>query len=313
VHAFAVSASEPFPVDVAVGTIANEAIAQEAQFFSDAEVVHWVLGDESTADHTLTSTEQGFVKQYLEGGGTLFISGSELGWDLGRTHAASEPGDLSFYNSYLKSTYVFDGNSGMTQASGVAGTPLQGYTWTFGQTFPEDYPDDIEPVGGASALLTYNATRDGTNPRKAAVAYSGPFGGSAHTGRLVYLAFPFESLLSKLTRSVLFDRSLQFVGVVTSAGPSEEVLHPHRPTLQRNYPNPFNPTTHIVFSLPERMAVNVHIYDLLGRRIAVVADGTWGAGTHVVPWNASGHASGPYVVRLQAGGISSSHMILLSK
>ena len=43
------------------------------------------------------------IASYLENGGKLFVTGSEIGWDLGRSHSASQPGDLSFYNNYFNS------------------------------------------------------------------------------------------------------------------------------------------------------------------------------------------------------------------
>ena len=154
-------------VPIAIGTAANESVEDGTITLMGRHYVHWLLGDESTADHTFTSQEQQRVAAYLESGGALFVSGSEVGWDLARTHALTEPGDLAFYTNYLKASFVFDGNTAQTNASGIAGTPFQGYTWTFGQVFPEDFPDDIEPAGGAIALLQYNVQRDAANYRKA--------------------------------------------------------------------------------------------------------------------------------------------------
>ena len=71
-------------------------------------------------------------------------------------------------------------------------------------------------------------------------------------------------------------------------------------TLAAPYPNPFNPRTTVRFAVPEASAVRVGVYDVLGRRVAVLAEGMRGAGWHEVVWEARGLASGLYVVRLEA-------------
>jgi len=57
--------------------------------------------------------------------------------------------------------------------------------------------------------------------------------------------------------------------------------------LGANYPNPFNPTTTIPFSLKERAWVTLTVYDVLGRLVRVLVDETMGPGTHVARWNGS--------------------------
>jgi lysophospholipase L1-like esterase len=72
--------------------------------------------------------------------------------------------------------------------------------------------------------------------------------------------------------------------------------------LEQNYPNPFNPSTTIHFSLPEFTSdVRLEVYDLLGRQVAVLAQGSMGAGAYTVRFEGAGLASGMYIYRLQAG------------
>ncbi|HXX65023.1 MAG TPA: FlgD immunoglobulin-like domain containing protein, partial [Bacteroidota bacterium] len=73
------------------------------------------------------------------------------------------------------------------------------------------------------------------------------------------------------------------------------------------YPNPFNPTTQIRFSLPNVSTVSLVVYNILGQRIATLASGLAAAGEHVVTWNGRDQAgravsSGVYFYRLQATG-----------
>ena len=75
--------------------------------------------------------------------------------------------------------------------------------------------------------------------------------------------------------------------------------------LEQNYPNPFNPETVIRFTLPASQEVELAIYNLTGQKVAILVQGTWDAGTHIVHWDGRderGHvlASGVYLYRLRA-------------
>ncbi len=72
-------------------------------------------------------------------------------------------------------------------------------------------------------------------------------------------------------------------------------------TLYGNTPNPFNPTTEIRFNLPETMMTTLAIYDLLGKEVARLVDGSLTAGEHRIVWQAAGMPSGMYLYRLSAG------------
>ena len=69
-------------------------------------------------------------------------------------------------------------------------------------------------------------------------------------------------------------------------------------SLERPYPNPFNPVTTISYNLKESSAIRLVIYDLLGREVEILHEGMKMAGYHHLTWNASGYASGIYFVRL---------------
>ncbi|MBD3408929.1 MAG: T9SS type A sorting domain-containing protein [Ignavibacteriales bacterium] len=84
-------------------------------------------------------------------------------------------------------------------------------------------------------------------------------------------------------------------------------------SLAQNYPNPFNPTTTIEFTLPEATTARVAIYDMLGREVAVLADGRMTAGVHRVEFDASALASGVYFYRLEAGAFNAVRKMALMK
>ncbi len=80
----------------------------------------------------------------------------------------------------------------------------------------------------------------------------------------------------------------------------------------RNYPNPFNPTTQISFTLPKASDVKLQIYNMLGQIVEIVIDRQLEAGTHTYSWDGSSAASGIYLYRLTAGDfVETKKMILL--
>ncbi|MBK8164859.1 MAG: S8 family peptidase [bacterium] len=83
--------------------------------------------------------------------------------------------------------------------------------------------------------------------------------------------------------------------------------------LEQNQPNPFNPVTRIAFTLPQGGPARLAVYSLRGERVAVLADGELAAGPHEVTWDATGHPSGIYVYRLQAGATDLTRKMTLVK
>lgn len=69
-------------------------------------------------------------------------------------------------------------------------------------------------------------------------------------------------------------------------------------TLSKNYPNPFNPTTTIRFSLQEAGEINLIVSDVYGRPVSVLADGIYGAGSFSTQFDATSLLSGTYYYSL---------------
>ncbi|MBO6576014.1 MAG: T9SS type A sorting domain-containing protein [Rhodothermales bacterium] len=97
----------------------------------------------------------------------------------------------------------------------------------------------------------------------------------------------------------------------TEVSPQNDV--PEGYTLRQNYPNPFNPTTSITFDLPTQADVSLRVFDVLGREVAVLAQGTRAAGSHTVTFEAAGMPSGLYLYRLDAGDQSLTRTMSLVK
>lgn len=82
--------------------------------------------------------------------------------------------------------------------------------------------------------------------------------------------------------------------------------------LGQNYPNPFNPSTTVPVELDDAADVRLEVFDMLGRRVALLADRTLPAGTHRFNIQADSWPSGQYLVRLVAGDVvRTRHMTLL--
>jgi hypothetical protein len=88
---------------------------------------------------------------------------------------------------------------------------------------------------------------------------------------------------------------------------------PMHHALRQNFPNPFNPSTSIRYSLPHGSAVSVKIFDVLGREVATLVEEYQTAGEREVRWDAAGLPGGVYVCRLMAGEFAGSVKLMLMK
>jgi len=97
----------------------------------------------------------------------------------------------------------------------------------------------------------------------------------------------------------------------SSVGIGDEII-PLTYALHPNYPNPFNPVTHIQFTIPEPTDVKLQIFDLLGKQVDVLVNEMLPIGHHQVIWNPRNLSSGFYFYKLEAGSfIQTRKMILL--
>ncbi|MGA9116489.1 MAG: CotH kinase family protein [Bacteroidota bacterium] len=92
-----------------------------------------------------------------------------------------------------------------------------------------------------------------------------------------------------------------FSNTATAAG-EHPPLPPQRASLSPPYPNPFNASTVITYSLPRRAHVHLAIYDILGRVVETLREGEEEGGRGRAVWNVPHAAGGIYFCRLQAGG-----------
>ncbi len=300
---------------VSFSSATNDAIVDSLLSLTDYTIVDYIVGDESYADGIFTAPEQLKVKTFLQNGGKLFISGSDLAWDLGYKGKAP---DRDFLNNYLKVKYIDDAPNGTQsttyQAVGLSGTLFGGIpSITFDNgtqgTFDVQWPDVIGPMPGAVGCARYSNLD--TSAGFSGVSYQGYFPSGSRQGMSVYLGFPFETIYPQTIRTQLLSRILSFFGAISAVRRDEPA--PITFALYQNYPNPFNPTTTIRYDLPSDAVVVVRIFNTLGQCIDKLVDTRQSAGQHTVHWDASHISSGMYFYRIEADDRLETKKMLLVK
>lgn len=256
---------------------------------SKYDAVIWFLGDESIADETFDTEEQNIIKQYLRNGGNIFISGSEIGYDLSANGTVS---DKDFYNNYLKAKYVED-NAGSFNVYGETGTNFQNLNFYYGiasqgAPYNEDYPDAIDTLNGSQILLRYG------NNKVAGIGFKGLFPGGTKTSKMVYIGFPFETIVNSQARKDLMTAILNYFDLQTSVRSDDYKVEFE---VYQNFPNPFNPKTSFYFTIPEDAFVRIQVYDVLGRFVQTLAEKEFSKGINQIEWNAENLSAGVYLIK----------------
>jgi hypothetical protein len=83
--------------------------------------------------------------------------------------------------------------------------------------------------------------------------------------------------------------------------------------LRQNFPNPFNPSTEIHYSVSGTDHVKLAVYDVLGREVAVLVDEKKPGGTYTIRFDGTSLASGVYFYRLASGSFTRTLPMLLLK
>jgi hypothetical protein len=96
------------------------------------------------------------------------------------------------------------------------------------------------------------------------------------------------------------------------------LLLPDRFELAQNFPNPFNPQTEIMFSVPNPATVRIQIYNLMGQNVRTLTDAHYAMGVHRITWDGRSDAgvsvgAGVYIYRMEAPGFVQTRKMLLMK
>ncbi len=130
----------------------------------------------------------------------------------------------------------------------------------------------------------------------------------------------FQIKINGTPRYILFDPDNQILKE-TSIIDSIDLTKPENFSLEQNFPNPFNPSTKIDYSIPVQTSgyipVKLEVYDIIGRKVATLVDEKQSAGNYEIDFPSPDMrlnlASGIYIYKLTAGNYTSSKKMLLLK
>ncbi len=289
-----VNSGSPF----AISTASNEWVSA-SQNLNEYYAVFWFVGDDSRSDETFSNSEQNVLAAYLAGGGYLFASGAEIGYDL----SAGSTGDAAFLNQILHVTY--EGDDGNHATVNGVGPYFSGIGFNYG-TYPyiEDWPDHFSPSSGGEIALQYG------NGLNAAISYR-----DNNSGTFV-LGLAFETIDTETQQADLAGRILDYFAGTSSF---DQVEIPEAMSIGRVYPNPFNATTNIEYHLDQFAQSRLIIYDIQGSTVLNQELSQSSPGTYLWTWNAKNTMgrsvpSGAYFIQLIQGEVASAtSKILLLK
>jgi enterochelin esterase-like enzyme len=125
-----------------------------------------------------------------------------------------------------------------------------------------------------------------------------------------YSGSHFNQLPSRFSLSLTFLDSIMIPTSVESSlfnsNPEDFILYP-------NYPNPFNPTTRITYSIPQTSFVSLKVFDVLGNEVTTMVEKELSAGKYEFEFNGGGLSSGIYFYQLIAGNFTETKKMELIK
>lgn len=217
--------------------------------------------------------------------------------------------NATYGGSHLNILQDAFGNKGVGLPTPPLSVSIAGPTSVFA---PGTYTYTANPNGGDDPYQSYTWEKR-----------QGAFGSwvSLGTGRIKNISFSAPAFDAEIKVTVQ-DNSLNTASTsiivvpydctaegVSCKAVNEAVLLPEEFALESNYPNPFNPSTQINYSLPETSDVSFKIYNLMGQEVATLVNGPVQAGFHNVTFEAGNLASGIYIARIVANGTSGSQFV----
>lgn len=180
------------PAGVGVDGTSNEAVLRGTVALGAYPLVDWLLGREGSLDRTFDGGEQALVETYLQAGGALLVSGTELGWDL-----EARGGGTRFLNDVLGVDYLADDGGARTVRPAPGGPvgALGALVLHDGQAGRYDVasPDVLAPFhAGARLAFAYEAA----GAPAAGVLQEAPY-------RVLALGFPLEGVQDDGQRRLL--------------------------------------------------------------------------------------------------------------
>jgi hypothetical protein len=261
------------------------------------------------------------IVNYVLGGGKTFVEGGEVGW---KYRQAAEY-DANFRRTVLNdSTWISDCVDGnlvfIDPSDSLFNVPNQitgPIIVTNASSSPYASRDVVTLIPnkpGVRKLAGWVSTA-GNYPDTAGIIIHYNFKNDTLDVRNVFFTFSIAqfadpNIARKLivnTAYMLFDNHITFIeNTFNSTAPAAF-------SLEQNFPNPFNPSTSIKFSVPKEGKVSLVVYNLLGQKVVTLFDGIKRAGYYELKFDASHRASGIYFYRLESGNFVSVKKMILMK
>ncbi len=270
-----------------------------APVLSAFPVVIWAT---ALAFPTLDDDDRDALGAFMDAGGSAFITGQDIGWELNNIGGAA----YTWYRNYLHATFINDD----TNHYGLEGVPgdqvsngLDLYIQGGDGASNQEYPSDIDPYGGSSDVIwTYDANRNA-----AIKADNGTY-------RLVYMAFGFEAIDNAADRRNAMHRVINWLTYGPPLSAEEPTTVP-KPNLT-SAPNPATAMATLRFNLPTAGDASLKVYGMDGRLLGTLLDGAVDAGPQSLVWDftdAQGNhlPAGVYVYRLKSEGVDISKKLHL--
>lgn len=204
---------------------------------------------------TLNQSDRQVLSAYLSGGGRLFVTGQDIGYDLCDIISPNYSSESeSFYRDYLHAEYIRS-NSLLFEVAGRSEDPISdGLSFSIeggDGANNQAFPDVIDAIYPAIVIFDYS------DPEKhAGIRFE------SDSSKVVYLSFGFEAISSFDDRVALLSRIIDWFGGLSGIGSVSDV------SGVRIYPNPA--TTHLSIETFQSRFEGIMIYDVLGRLVRVL-------------------------------------------
>jgi len=279
-------------------------------------LVFWHTG--ADASNVITLSDITAMKDFMDNGHSLFFSSATGLKDMHNI-------DPTFLPTYFKAEFI-DTSISATEVRGLLGTELGNLSRYKAPSTP-DFPTPrpaMRAVSSGEAFLSY---KNGNPDPAVGISYRG-------SHKSVILSIPIESIVYQLvifnkiwSVDTLINRVIDFFDPISTGFDDNDPLVqlPESFELNQNFPNPFNPSTTISYTIRTRGSIGsepyrtqLDIFNLLGRKVKTLVDKVQSPGTYTVQWqgdtdSGSKVASGIYFYRLILGPETQTKKMMLLK
>lgn len=277
----------------------------------NSPILIWFTGD--AEGEVLTVQERDSLKNFLQQGGRLFLTGQNIAESLAKT---------DFLKQILHVTFL--SNTGDLLLHGVKGDPIGDFLNKINLKDPpgannQTSPDVLRADSLAHAVVVYDTL---FSKRVAAIRAVNP----ETQSRLVFLGFGFEAISPGqearpgfATPTKVMEKVLNWLnGFPTLVTDRNSKNSATRFNLFQNYPNPFNQRTIIRFRLPDQRlpsGVKLVIFNILGEEVRTLIHKKMSAGEHQIAWDGRDDRgtlvpSGVYILKLKAGNLQQTRKLI---